>query len=174
MNRGYYVAFRRRPNDKMRFILDLSVAMTEAASNAPSLVAVAGLQPKELQRLLWVTIAPAELRARSESYWERYYTNICCSVSIIAGGSLATIVLLGDNSSPFRSGNTADIWFLGARLLVAALVAATLLWVSRGYRPISTALEESWTSALVSLSRRDRRKVLRSAVLPRGLLGSRN
>ena len=101
--RSIYEAAKRRPNETKIRVTQLYDGIKEIAATTPintherarlsALLDTFKEGKKDLHRFLWFTCANQTLRERSETYWDRYYTNeimiLAASAGAIAGASLS-------------------------------------------------------------------------------------
>lgn len=143
--RAWHVVTRRRPNDRLVEIALLHTAIHQLLQSQPppphGLAPLADLAPKDLHRLVWVAYANRELRGRSESYWERYYSNLGILLTSTCGTVLALVFVL-----PPRAWYSYPVVAKGLLLLAFWLV---LVVNNRHYLSISTGIENSWIKLFI-------------------------
>jgi hypothetical protein len=159
LNRAYYIVRKNRPNDVDLEIQALYTSFHDAISNIsdPVLKTLGKLPPKDLHRVVWVSYANKQLRDRSESYWERYYTNTCIVLGFAIGVSLAVPIVIGgiiDGSTAKQSIMSLYIWPISKLIVIVALSWALLI-ARRAYLEICQRIENSWISSFTAEVRRD-------------------
>ncbi len=136
-----YTLFKIRPNDVEINIDKPQKALLDIRSkieNSP-LKAWFELPTRDLYRFIWVTFANKELRKRSESYWERYYTNINLIIVSLIGSILAIISVV-----PYQ--DIFNIVNLGKYFLILILIVI-LKYNNLKYLKICTQIENTWINA---------------------------
>ena len=146
LNRAYYLLSGTRPNDRKIAIKYLHKEFARITANlSPSnntLIAFRLLRPKDLHRFVWVAFANQKIRNRSESYWERYYTNICISIAVSVGSTLALSSLIVRLPLCF-----AGTWI---RLGISIVLIVALWIINREYVRISANIENTWIHAFLA------------------------
>lgn len=149
LERSRYGMQDRRANDHNESIKDLHTFVRTMAAKEDGFHVLAALKPKDLHRFVWVAYANSDLRARSESYWERYYTNRCVVLAfVLACFAVAVHIAV--------SGSVLDglEWVaLALRTLVVVGIAGALLRVNRKYVQIGLDIEATWNYALIEVAK---------------------
>lgn len=141
---AYYLFTKSRPNDTKIDIEYLHSEFNEIVSSNISyktLVPLCSLTPKELHRFVWVAYANRDLRNRSESYWERYYSNVGISIAIVLG-TLTAI--------PFCVNITELIWNNSIKCFTAIALLVILWVVNRYYLRVCATIENVWIKSFLS------------------------
>ena len=142
--RAWYVITKSRPNDRHLNIKKLHSRFTEIINpetHGAHLSSLRDLPPKDLHRVIWVTFANNDLRDRSESYWERYYTNLGIVASICVG-TISAIVIFLLNQYFWELLNLI-------KLAIFLLIVIALIIDSRKYLQICTLIENIWNNAFI-------------------------
>ena len=145
INRAYYIWRKCRPNDTKIEVEKLKAGFSSVVSELPkpdpALKVLSNLPPKDLHRFVWVSYANKELRDRSESYWERYYSNVHIAMAVIAGTALALSQLF--ISVPLWSFDTC--W----RFIVVLLCLVALYVTAKDYLRICMSIENTWIDSFL-------------------------
>ena len=146
MNRAYYLITGTRPNDTKINITHLHGEFSRIVSDLSNpdytLTVLKGLPPKDLHRFVWVSHANKELRERSESYWERYYSNVCISIATVLGTIIALCSLL--ICVPLFSIDT----FL--KTIVIIVLLFSLGRTNKEYLRICMSIENTWIESFLA------------------------
>lgn len=143
--RAFFIFTNTRPNDTMINIRQLHKKFLELTNNLEEgnspLKVLQKLSPKELHRFVWVAYANKDLRVRSESYWERYYTNLNI-VAVSIAGLLAALVFVVPIEDVLKSLNIAKY--------AVILTLAVVFWYNnRKYLSICANLENTWINTFL-------------------------
>ncbi len=134
-----------RPNDvklNVRKLHEQFIKITtELDYRENAIIELYQLSPKELHRFIWVAYANKELRDRSESTWERYYTNLnIIFVSIF--GSVLAIVMNVPRKEALVSGNIIKYTVI--------IVFTLILWYNnKKYLKICVNIENAWIDSFL-------------------------
>jgi hypothetical protein len=152
----FFIITKLRPNERKIRVGSLHSRLStlcDLPSTEPNpLTVLLRLPPKDLHTYLWMSCGNTELRERSESYWERYYTNINIIVVSVLGAVIACIC----NVPKCDLVTAAIMW----KVLVLVLLTIVLWANCRRYRTISLNLENAWIDLFLERCAQDRTAII--------------
>jgi hypothetical protein len=154
LNRSYYFVRKNRPQDRdpaiPAFYASFHSLLADKTDCHNVLVSLQDLSAKDLQRFVTVAYANEQIRERSESYWERYHTNVGIVIAICIGAGAAAISSANHLYDIVTSGGlkAAPIIWTVLKLAVLVFIGGIMLRTRAGYAKIAIGIENAWIRAL--------------------------